>query len=405
VDTLPEILATRSAEVAEAVTSAVASHIVPSSAWLRAEHRRHEREAVRTHMVERVLGLAATGEPLSDDDLRFYEGLGALFARHGVPLRVLTAAFDIGTAAITEESWRLAPAGHFAEMAQFTGAAARLMEQAQQASIRAYLEVGQAGRDPRPVRWVLAEAVIAGEPALAAAHAARERLAPGYLVMACAASPVAQADALHRPAVGKAVESVPGTLYCADRARLVVLLPVEAPSRRAQAAATAAELAERLRSVTGQPACAAQAYRPGLAQVPASLSEAHSTLSLAMAIPDTDRRLYRADDLLVELAIFRQPDIRQRLADLLSPLEAGTDLRHTLTILLACNLDRERAARELCIHRRTLRYRIDRIRDLSGIDPDSVGGLQVLRAALTATRLPDLEPPAPRQPAASVSVH
>jgi DNA-binding PucR family transcriptional regulator len=107
-----------------------------------------------------------------------------------------------------------------------------------------------------------------------------------------------------------------------------------------------------------------------------------------MAIPDADRRLYRIDDLLVELAIFRQPDIRRRLAGLLSPLEAGTDLRQTLMVLLACNLDRERAARELCIHRRTLRYRIDRIRDLSGIDPDSLSGLQLLRAALTAARLP-----------------
>jgi hypothetical protein len=103
------------------------------------------------------------------------------------------------------------------------------------------------------------------------------------------------------------------------------------------------------------------------------------------------------DDLLVELAISRQPDICQRLAALLSPLEEGTDLRHTLEVLLACNLDRERAARELCIHRRTLRYRVDRIRDLSGIDPDSVRGLQLLRTALTAARLPTAEPHHPRQ--------
>jgi sugar diacid utilization regulator len=165
-----------------------------------------------------------------------------------------------------------------------------------------------------------------------------------------------------------------------------------AGSSQQQAEATAAELAGRLCALAGQQVCAAQAYQPGLARIPAALDEARNALCLAMAIPDRDHRPYRMNDLLVELAISRQPDIRQRLTDLLSPLEAGADLPHTLEVLLACNLDRERAARELCIHRRTLRYRVDRIRDLSGIDPDSVHGLQLLRAALTAARLPAPEP-------------
>jgi sugar diacid utilization regulator len=108
---------------------------------------------------------------------------------------------------------------------------------------------------------------------------------------------------------------------------------------------------------------------------------------LVKAIPDAECRPYQADMLLVELAIARQPDIRQRLAALLAPLDAGPDLHHTLEVLFACNLDRERTANELCIHRRTLRYRMDRIRDLSGIAPDSTHGIQLLRAALTAIRL------------------
>ena len=94
-------------------------------------------------------------------------------------------------------------------------------------------------------------------------------------------------------------------------------------------------------------------------------------------------------------AIARQPDIKQRLAALLAPLDAGQDLHRTLEALFACNLDRERTASKLCIHRRTLRYRMDRIRDLSGIDPDSTHGIQLLRAALTATRLPTLNPQNP----------
>jgi hypothetical protein len=352
-------------------------------------------------MVERVLRLAATGEPFSDDDLQSYESMGALFARHDVPLGVLKGAFDVGAAAITGESWRIAPAGHFAEMTQFTCSAARMLEQAQQTSVRAYLEADRTGSDTQPVRWALAEALIAGEPALAVAQAAGERLAPSYLVLACTAASPAQADALQGPSISKAIESVPGVLYCGDRSRLAVLFPVEASLRQAEAAA--AELVGRLCALTGQPVYAAQAYEPGLAGIPASLDESCSVLCLVMAIPDAGRRLYQMDDLLVELAISRQPDIRQRLVALLSPLKAGPDLRHTLEVLLACNLDRERAARELCIHRRTLRYRVDRIRDLSGIDPDSVPGLELLRAALTASRLPAPEQHHPQQEAASPS--
>jgi DNA-binding PucR family transcriptional regulator len=56
-------------------------------------------------------------------------------------------------------------------------------------------------------------------------------------------------------------------------------------------------------------------------------------------------------------------------------------------VLLACNLDRERTARELHIHRRTLRYRMVRIREMSGIDLDTAHGVQLFRAALTAARL------------------
>ncbi|MFF4860046.1 helix-turn-helix domain-containing protein [Streptomyces rubiginosohelvolus] len=37
------------------------------------------------------------------------------------------------------------------------------------------------------------------------------------------------------------------------------------------------------------------------------------------------------------------------------------------------------------MHRRTLTYRIKRIRELTGLDPTTAHGIQLLRAALTAT--------------------
>lgn len=392
--TLPEDVARRSAEVADAVSDAVARHVVPSSTWLMAEHE-HSR-TLRTQMIERALRLSTTSGSYSDDDLQFFAGLGTLFARHAVPLQVLTAAFDVGALAITRESWRIAPTQSFTDMAQFTDYVARMIEQARQTSIHAYIEACRAQSGPLAARRTVAEALILGESALAAVQATGERLASSYLVLAYAL--LTPADAPQPATVHQHIDRLPGVLHCGDLSKLIVLLPLEFPTEasRRKAAATAAELADTLSTLTGQTVHAAQAYRPDLAGIPAAHEEACTTLSLVKAIPDADPRLYRMDELLVEEAISRQPDIRRRLTALLSPLDAGRDLRHTLEVLFACNLDRERAADHLHIHRRTLRYRMDRIRDLSGIDLDSAHGLQLLRAALTATRLAAQEPHDPQ---------
>jgi hypothetical protein len=375
----------------DAVLDAVLRQVAPGSAWLASVPE--PRRPLPTGLLERVLELTASGEPCSAEDLDSYRNLGALFAGHHVPLPLLTTSFDTGIAALTREWWRIAPPEHFAEMAQFTERLARLIDQTRQAAIRGYLEA-RAGNNGRSARWAVAEELIGGE--LATAAAMGERLAPGYLVLACAVPDPALAGTVRTAAVHQHVEGIPGALHCGDLSSLVVMLPVEDGQRLPEAAA--AELVSELRSLTSQMVYAAQAYRPDLAGVPAAVEEACRSLCLVKAIPDAECRPYQEDALLVELAIARQPDIRQRLAALLAPLDAGSDLYHTLEVLFACDLDRERTAAALCIHRRTLRYRLDRIRDLSGIAPDSLRGAQLLRAALTATRLPPAGLPAAEAP-------
>ncbi len=175
-----------------------------------------------------------------------------------------------------------------------------------------------------------------------------------------------------------------GVLYSGDLSGLIALFPAADPLR-------AEDRAAEFTAALAGPVHAAASLRRGLADIPDALEEASRVLTAVKAIPDAEDRPYRADELLVELAILEQPAIRGRLAAVLQPLDAGTDLRRTLEVLLACNLDRERAARELWIHRRTLHYRLDRIRDLSGVDPSSARGIQLFRAALTSARLTSLE--------------
>jgi hypothetical protein len=298
---------------------------------------------------------------------------------------VLEAMFNVGVTVATREYWRITPTHRFVEMAEFTGWTAVMADQARQTSVSAYQTADAEGRDPLPS--IMAEALLHGEPAYVAAQQGGPRVAPSYLVLVCA---VDGSDEQSVTVAEQVIHAVPGALhYGGDLAELTILLPVETSLRKAEE--TAAELVARLRSATGRTVHAARAHRPDLAGIPAAFSEARQTLSLAVAIPEAGSRPYRMEDLLVELAISRQPEIKARLAGLLVPLGAGADLLRTLEVLLACNLDRERAARQLCIHRRTLRYRMDRVRELSGIDPDSPQGLQLIRAALAAGRLPDLE--------------
>lgn len=270
-------------------------------------------------------------------------------------------------------------------MAELTAHAARLATGARQACIQGYAEAPREGTRSRPLRRLLAETLIDGAPAGAVADAAGVRLASAYLVLRCEAPALAAADWERESA---RLESWEGVLYSGDPAGLVVPFPAAEPPR---AENLAAEFTAGLAARSRGPVHAAESYRRGIADIPAALEEASRVLTIAEAIPDAEDRPYQADELLVELAILGQPAIRGRLAAVLCPLDAGTDLRRTLEVLLACNLDRERAAREPWIHRRTLHYRLDRIRDLSGVDPGSARGLRLFRAALTSARLTRLE--------------
>ncbi|WP_131742814.1 PucR family transcriptional regulator [Actinomadura roseirufa] len=383
---LPEILAAHCARVAGAVGEALRGHPAHQAVRRTAEPMFGGPEET----AARLLGLVLDGDPLQGDDLGRFRDLGAVAAQQEVPLRVLAEAWDAALAAATRACWAIAPAACFTEMAELTARAARLAGQAREACVLGYAQAPREGARSRRLRRLLAEALIDGAPAGAIAEAAGVRLAPAYLVLLCEAPPLAAAATAetHWERARERLDQLDGVLYTGDLAGLTVLFPAADP---ALAGGQAAAFTAALASWSHGPVHAAATGRADLAAIPDSLAEAGRVLSIVKAIPDAEDRPYRAEELLVELAILGQPEIRRRLAATLSPLDAGTDLRRTLEVLLACNLDRERAARELWIHRRTLHYRLDRIKELSGIDPSSARGIQLLRAALTSARLSALE--------------
>lgn len=377
---LSDILISNGPRVAAAIGEALHGH----PAYLPIRRAAGPMFGGRAETCTRLTALVLTGEPLPAEDLGRFRDLGVLAARQAIPLPVLSEVWDLALAAAARTCWTIAPAGCFAEMAELTAHAARLAIGAREACIQGYAEAPREGGRSRPLRRLLAETLIDGAPAGVIAEAAGVRLAPAYLVLLCEAP--AAASCWER--ASERLDGWDGVLYSGDLSGLIALFPAADPLRAENRAAEfTAALAARARG----PVHAAEAFRRGLAGIPDALEEASRVLTVAKAIPDAEDRPYRADELLVELAILDQPAIRGRLAAVLKPLDAGTDLRRTLEVLLACNLDRERAARELWIHRRTLHYRLDRIRDLSGVDPSSARGIQLFRAALTSARLTGLE--------------
>ncbi|MFD0688565.1 PucR family transcriptional regulator [Actinomadura fibrosa] len=380
---LPGILAAHCPRAARAIGEALSGH--PAHPPIR--RTAGPLFGGREETAARMLALLLAGDPLPADDLARFRDLGMMAARQAIPLPVLSEAWDVALAAAARFFWAVAPAACFTEMAELTARAARLAGQARESCIQGYAEAPREGDRSRPLRRLLAETLIDGAPAEAIAEAAGVRLAPGYLVLLCETGCASAGGPLWER-TRERLEAEEGVLYSGDLARLTVLVPAEDP---AAAAERAAGFTAVLAAWTRGRVHAAEAHRDGLAGVPDALEEASRVLSIVKAIPDAETRPYGADELLVELAILGQPGIRGRLSAVLSPLDAGTDLRRTLEVLLACNLDRERAARELWIHRRTLHYRLDRIKELSGIDPSSARGIQLFRAALTSARLTALE--------------
>lgn len=67
--------------------------------------------------------------------------------------------------------------------------------------------------------------------------------------------------------------------------------------------------------------------------------------------------------------------------------EHGTDLLATLSVYLGHDGDLLGAAHELSIHRSTLRYRLQLVRELTGHDIRDPGDWQALRVAVWASQL------------------
>ncbi|MFC0436402.1 CdaR family transcriptional regulator [Kutzneria buriramensis] len=112
--------------------------------------------------------------------------------------------------------------------------------------------------------------------------------------------------------------------------------------------------------------------------------EAADILTLALS---SGRRpgLFGLRDFLIEYAVLRQSSVTDSLVAIIKPLLANEILRETLLALIEFDFNRNMAAQALFIHRSTLDYRVRRIEEVTGYNPTSGRGAQVLSAAMTSS--------------------
>jgi sugar diacid utilization regulator len=159
----------------------------------------------------------------------------------------------------------------------------------------------------------------------------------------------------------------------------LALLPSE-ESDLAQTRESALGLAGDLAAIVELPCSAGVATgRTGALGDTARFARRVSQAAPAEAPPS---RLYTIADVFVELGVTQLPQVERWLRGLAQRLTSGPDLIATLDVYYRNDMNRLSTASSLCIHPRTLDYRLQRVRTLVGMDPGSTRGVRVLTATV-----------------------
>ncbi len=194
-------------------------------------------------------------------------------------------------------------------------------------------------------------------------------LAARYLVVVIRpAGPGSEVDALHA-AAGQ------GALMTHRDDNLVLLAPVEGSG-------SAERCVRRLTQCLGGRGWLATAEREKTL-VAEGFDEASCVLRLVLA-GMRPRGGYSISDVLVEYAVTLHERVRSDLAAMIRPLRAHGVLWETLVAFIDADYSRNKTARNLFVHRTTVDYRLRRVAAITGCDPTSGRGAQMLTAAMIA---------------------
>lgn len=189
---------------------------------------------------------------------------------------------------------------------------------------------------------------------------------------------------------GDADSIIDGVRRAARHAHLSVLAGVQG-DRLVVILGGATEPLSATRALTAQFAAGPVVVGPAVADLLAASRSARAALAglrAAPAWPDAPRPVLAAE-LLPERALAGDPAARTQLVEeIYRPLhQAGTSVMETLAVYLEQANSLEGAARMLFVHPNTVRYRLRRVTDVTGLVPTQSRAAFTLRVALALGRL------------------
>ena len=333
--------------------------------------------------------------PPTADELAEPRASAARRAQERVPLDAVLAAYHIGGRIGWAEL--VAEARQPEETADLVAAADRVLRYiavVTGAVAPAYLEERQSIHgEERDAARGLAAALLAGQETAALAGRLGVVLSPSYVVLVLElgenrderTAGVAGAVAARRKVrrVQERLDAAAGeqVLGLLDASGGTVLLPAKGvPDESLDV------LVQEMSAAAGAEVRAAASEPAALEDLPGAVEQARDVLRLSHRL-SRPAGLYRLRDVLLEYQLTRPSVALDRLCALLEPLERNPDLITTLDAYLSEDTDRRRTAAALHVHPNTLDYRLKRIVELTGLDPATTSGLQLLAAASAARRL------------------
>ncbi|MEC3957429.1 helix-turn-helix domain-containing protein [Nocardia sp. CDC153] len=181
------------------------------------------------------------------------------------------------------------------------------------------------------------------------------------------------------------LSGIAGSFLYRDSGGWTTLLPLRSAADVSAAIDSLADVLQP-RKNTAKPALwvgvSAAATRDG---IPAAFAEARVLAETGRSLR-WPRMICRREDMVFEYAIATSA-AAANLVRVLDPLDGQPVLTETLEVFILQDFNQNGTARELSVHRNTITYRLTRIAELTGFDPQTPAGISTLMSARVARRL------------------
>jgi PucR C-terminal helix-turn-helix domain len=330
----------------------------------------------------RTVDLAAHSAPFPDDDLDLMAAMGRQRGEKGLTLTAQRQVLLLHTRLTLREVYEAAGPNDIDATMHALAWLAPAGLAAQGAYTRGWLD-GQQRTLPTVAQVRLLTAMLLADD-VAAAELARGLHMPvpnhALATVIRVASGAAGPDQAAR-------DELAGTLLKAywipitwqDPHEVVALIP-SGPTVRSTATDRALALAREIADMLGRPCAVGTA--PGTVHALGEAVALARQVSRAAPVQAVPRHVYGVTDVFAELGAARLPEVEQWMQSVAQQLTGGPDLVATLDAYYQQDMNRLRTAAALCIHPRTLDYRLARVRELTGLDPGSTRGVRVLSTAV-----------------------